>query len=60
MVGQKHFDVARCLHINDFNFPTELYFDLWGMVDDYKNGRLEKTEISMKKVATDAELLSDE
>uniref|UniRef100_A0AAF5PZ04 Uncharacterized protein n=1 Tax=Wuchereria bancrofti TaxID=6293 RepID=A0AAF5PZ04_WUCBA len=46
--------------INDFNFPTELYFDLWGSVDDYRNGRLGKIEMPIGKTATDEELLSEQ
>ncbi|EFO12709.1 hypothetical protein LOAG_15824 [Loa loa] len=46
--------------MNDFNFPTELYFDLWGLVDDYRNGRLGKVEMPAEKIATDEKLLSNE
>ncbi|MCP9262093.1 PDZ domain-containing protein GIPC1 [Dirofilaria immitis] len=52
-------NVLKKSDINDFNFPTELYFDLWGMVDDYRNDRFGKSEISMKKSTTNEELLSD-
>ncbi|VDK86543.1 unnamed protein product [Litomosoides sigmodontis] len=47
--------------INNFDFPTELYFDLWGMVDDYRNGRLDKVEMPVEEgVANDDQSLPDE
>ncbi|VBB30325.1 unnamed protein product [Acanthocheilonema viteae] len=46
--------------INNFDFPTELYFDLWGAVDDYRNGRLGKVEVPMEKTANHGKLLPDE
>uniref|UniRef100_A0A1I7W4F9 PDZ domain-containing protein n=1 Tax=Loa loa TaxID=7209 RepID=A0A1I7W4F9_LOALO len=52
--------VLKKSDMNDFNFPTELYFDLWGLVDDYRNGRLGKVEMPAEKIATDEKLLSNE
>uniref|UniRef100_A0A0R3RLI0 PDZ domain-containing protein n=1 Tax=Elaeophora elaphi TaxID=1147741 RepID=A0A0R3RLI0_9BILA len=53
-------NVLKKSDINDFNFPTELYFDLWGTIDDYRNGRLGKVEMPLKKTANDGGSLPDE
>lgn len=37
-----------------------MYFDLWGMVDDYRNGRLEKGEMPVEGTANHDESLPDE
>uniref|UniRef100_A0A5S6PHU9 PDZ domain-containing protein n=1 Tax=Brugia malayi TaxID=6279 RepID=A0A5S6PHU9_BRUMA len=60
----KNFDDLKNIlmesEIKDFNFPTELYFDLWGSVDDYRNGRLGKIEMPMGKTAADKKLLTEQ
>ena len=38
--------------LREFVFPEELVFDMWGIIDDWKNGLLEpQKEISEKEVA---------